>query len=69
MFSANFKKICCSFAENEIFEKSKISVKMADVMLNAHLYQCTKNDKGVAQDCLMNLYGCKFCTLHCINHS
>ena len=27
MFSTNFKKICCSFAENKIFEKSKMVVK------------------------------------------
>ena len=31
MFSTNFKKTCCSFAENKIFEKSKMVVKMADM--------------------------------------
>ena len=25
MFSTNFSKICCSFVENEIFEKSKFA--------------------------------------------
>ena len=25
MFSTNFSKICCSFAKNKIFEKSKMS--------------------------------------------
>ena len=27
MFSTNSKKICCLFAENKIFEKSKMAVK------------------------------------------
>ena len=30
MFSTNFSKICCSFAQNNFFEKYKILVKMAD---------------------------------------
>ena len=32
MFSTNFKKICCSFTENKIFEKSKIAAKIADML-------------------------------------
>ena len=32
MFSTNFKKINCSFAENKIFEKSKMMVKIADML-------------------------------------
>ena len=31
MFSTKFNKICCSFAQNEICEKSKIAAKMAGV--------------------------------------
>ena len=27
MFSASFKKICCIFASNKIFEKSKMAIK------------------------------------------
>ena len=27
MFSTNLSKICCSFAQNKIFEKSKIASK------------------------------------------
>ena len=30
MFSTNSNKICCSFAKNIIFEKSKMGAKMAD---------------------------------------
>ena len=29
MFSTNSSKICCSFAKNKIFEKSKKAAKMA----------------------------------------
>ena len=29
MFSTKSTKICCSFAKSKIFEKSKMSVKMA----------------------------------------
>ena len=32
MFSTNFKKICCNFAENKFFEKSKTAAKMADML-------------------------------------
>ena len=32
MFSTNSKKICCSFAKNNIFEKSKMVAKMADML-------------------------------------
>ena len=32
MFSTNFNKICCSFAKNNIFEKSKMAAKMADML-------------------------------------
>ena len=32
MFSTNLEKICCSFAENKIFEKSKMVAKMAAKM-------------------------------------
>ena len=32
MFSTNSSKICCSFAENKIFEKSKMAAKMAAKM-------------------------------------
>ena len=32
MFSTNFSKIFCSFAQNRIFEKSKIAAKMADML-------------------------------------
>ena len=30
MFSTNSSKICCSFAKNKIFEKSKKAAKMAE---------------------------------------
>ena len=33
MFSTNSCKICCSFAKNKIFEKSKRVVKMEDMLL------------------------------------
>ena len=32
MFSTNFKKICCIFAENKDFEKFKMAAKMADML-------------------------------------
>ena len=32
MFSTNFKKNGSSFAENKIFEKSKMAAKMADML-------------------------------------
>ena len=37
MFSTNFSKICCSFAQNKFFEKSKMAAakmaaKMADML-------------------------------------
>ena len=32
MFSTNSGKICCSFAKNKIFEKSKMAAKMADML-------------------------------------
>ena len=32
MFSTNSSKICCSFVKNEIFEKSKMAAKMADML-------------------------------------
>ena len=32
MFSTNSGKICCSFAQNKIFEKSKMAAKMADML-------------------------------------
>ena len=32
MFFTKFKKICCSFAGNNIFEKSKKMAKMADML-------------------------------------
>ena len=32
MFSTNSSKICCSFAKNKIFEKSKMATKMAAKM-------------------------------------
>ena len=32
MFSTNSSKICCSFAKNKIFEKSKTAAKMAAKM-------------------------------------
>ena len=31
MFSTNLTKICCSFVQNNFFEKSKMAVKMADM--------------------------------------
>ena len=31
MLSTNFSKICCSFAQNKIFGKSKMAAKMADM--------------------------------------
>ena len=34
MFSTNSSKICCSFAKNRIFEKSKMAAKMADMLLS-----------------------------------
>ena len=32
MFPNNSSKICCSFAKDKIFEKSKKAAKMADMM-------------------------------------
>ena len=32
MFSTNFNKICCSFAKNKIFEKSKMAAKKVDML-------------------------------------
>ena len=32
MYSTNSSKICCSFAKNIIFEKSKMAAKMADML-------------------------------------
>ena len=32
MFSTNFKKICCSFGQNGIFEESKMKAKIADML-------------------------------------
>ena len=32
MFSTNSSKICCSFAKNKSFEKSKMAAKMADML-------------------------------------
>ena len=32
MFSTKFSNICCSFAQNNIFEKSKMAAKMADML-------------------------------------
>ena len=32
MFSNNSSKIWCSFAKNEIFEKSEMAAKMADML-------------------------------------
>ena len=33
MFSTNSNKICCSFAKNKVFEKSKMAVKIEDILL------------------------------------
>ena len=32
MFSINFNKIGCSFAQNKMFEKSNMAAKMADML-------------------------------------
>ena len=32
MFSTDSNKICCSFAKDKIFEKSKMAAKMADML-------------------------------------
>ena len=32
MFYTNSSKICCSFAENKIFEKSKMAAKMVGML-------------------------------------
>ena len=32
MFFTNCSKICCSFAKNKIFEKSKTAAKMAEML-------------------------------------
>ena len=32
MFSTNPSKICCSFAKNKVFEKSKMAAKMVDML-------------------------------------
>ena len=32
MFSTNFDKICCSFMQNNFFEKSKMAAKMMDLL-------------------------------------
>ena len=32
MFATNSSKICCSFAKNKIFEKSKMAAKMAGML-------------------------------------
>ena len=44
MFSTNFSKICCSFAQNKIFEKSK----MADMLWNDC---CHSNSSSSKLDC------------------
>ena len=33
MFSTYSRKICCSFARNEIFEKIKMAAKVADMLV------------------------------------
>ena len=32
MCSTNFKKICCSFGQKKIFEKSKMAAERADIL-------------------------------------
>ena len=32
MFHTNFSEICCSFVQNIFFEKSKMAVKMVDIV-------------------------------------
>ena len=32
MFSTNSSKVCCSFAKNKIFEKTKMAAKIADML-------------------------------------
>ena len=32
MFSTYFEKICCIFAENKIFENSKMAAKIVDML-------------------------------------
>ena len=32
MFSTNSSKICCSFAKNKIFEKTRMTAEMADML-------------------------------------
>ena len=32
MFSTNFSKIFCGFAQKKIFDKSKMAAKMADML-------------------------------------
>ena len=38
MFSPSSSKICCSSAKNKIFEKSKMAVKMADMLRNDYCH-------------------------------
>ena len=49
MISTNFKKICCSFAENKIFENSKMTATMAGTfceitILNLNLISVMETD-------------------------
>ena len=32
MFSTNSRNICCNFAKNKVFEKSKIAAKIEDML-------------------------------------
>ena len=41
MFSTNSSKICCSFAKNTIFEKSKMAAKMAGHVVKTTVVMAT----------------------------
>ena len=38
MFTTIFSKMCCSFAQNKIFEKSKMAANIADMRRNDCCY-------------------------------
>ena len=55
MFSTNSSKICCRFAKNKIFEKSKMASKMAAKMAMATVlnldFMFVMESKELIQNC------------------
>ena len=55
MFSTNFKNIWCIFAENRIFEKSKMTGKMTDMLWNDCCHSNSSCEKWLTKDRLGRL--------------